>query len=419
MKRIFRAALAAGLALVLALSCCVPGLAVTKEEIDAMKARQQELQSQMDGIQSQLSQLEQKQNSAVEQSLLYQQQMGLLTQQIAETQNIIADYETQIADTQAQLEEAKQQEADYYALFCTRVRDMEERNTVSYWSILFDATSFSDLLDRMTLIRDIARYDDTVIDQLAQARQTVADTETRLEEEKAGHEAALADLEQQQADIQAASDKNDALLAEIRANQAAYQDQLDEMEDMSDELAADIVTSEAAYADQLEALRRQAEEDQRRQEEERRRQEAENTGGSDADTGNDTPAAPEIPGGGTGSQVAAYACQFIGNPYVWGGNSLTNGIDCSGFVREVYRAFGYNLPRSSWSLRNCGVGVSYEEAQPGDIIFYQSAASASGGHVGLYIGGGQMVSALGKAYGICITNVNTGRTGFTVRRVIQ
>ena len=71
MKRIVRAALAAGLALVLALTCCVPGLAVTKEEIDAMKGRQQELQSQMDGIQSQLSQLEQKQNSAVEQSLLY------------------------------------------------------------------------------------------------------------------------------------------------------------------------------------------------------------------------------------------------------------------------------------------------------------------------------------------------------------
>ncbi len=116
--------------------------------------------------------------------------------------------------------------------------------------------------------------------------------------------------------------------------------------------------------------------------------------------------------------MASYACQFIGNPYVWGGTSLTNGCDCSGFVMQVYKHFGVSLSHSSYSQRSAGHAVSYSEAQPGDIIFYYSGASASGGHIGIYIGGGQMVSARGVKYGIGITSVNPNKSGFTVRRLI-
>ena len=89
----------------------------------------------------------------------------------------------------------------------------------------------------------------------------------------------------------------------------------------------------------------------------------------------------------SGSSVISYASQFLGNPYVWGGTSLTNGVDCSGFVMQVYAHYGISLPHSSSALRSVGRGVSYSEAQPGDIICYS-------GHVALYIGGGQTMQAI-------------------------
>lgn len=97
-----------------------------------------------------------------------------------------------------------------------------------------------------------------------------------------------------------------------------------------------------------------------------------------------------------GQQVVSYACQFIGNPYVWGGTSLTNGADCSGFVQSVFANFGISLPRTSYEQRSAGTGISYEEALPGDIICYD-------GHVGIYIGDGQIVNAQSPSQGIGIS----------------
>ena len=96
--------------------------------------------------------------------------------------------------------------------------------------------------------------------------------------------------------------------------------------------------------------------------------------------------------GTPGQAVIDYACQFIGNPYVWGGTSLTNGADCSGFVQSVYAHFGVSLPRTTYDMVNSGYAVSYEEALPGDLILYD-------GHVGLYMGDGTIVNAMNEADG--------------------
>ncbi len=115
-------------------------------------------------------------------------------------------------------------------------------------------------------------------------------------------------------------------------------------------------------------------------------------------------------GSALGQSVASYACQFVGNPYVYGGTSLTNGADCSGFVMSVYANFGVNLPHSSSGDRSVGTAVDgLANAQPGDIICYS-------GHVAIYIGNGQIVHASTAKTGIKISDVNY-RTPLGVRRI--
>lgn len=113
---------------------------------------------------------------------------------------------------------------------------------------------------------------------------------------------------------------------------------------------------------------------------------------------------------GTGQAIVDYACQFIGNPYVWGGTSLTNGADCSGFVQSVFAYFGISLPRTTWDMENVGTPVSYDQAIPGDIILYD-------GHVGIYMGDGQIVNAINSSRGIGILPA-TYTSIITVRRLI-
>lgn len=116
------------------------------------------------------------------------------------------------------------------------------------------------------------------------------------------------------------------------------------------------------------------------------------------------------PSGGSGQSVANYACQFVGNPYVYGGTSLTNGADCSGFVMSVYAAFGVSLPHSSSAMTGVGYGVDPGAMQPGDIVCYS-------GHVGIYVGNNTIVHASTEATGIKYTSPANYRSIVAVRRI--
>lgn len=115
----------------------------------------------------------------------------------------------------------------------------------------------------------------------------------------------------------------------------------------------------------------------------------------------------------SGAKIASFAQSFVGNPYVWGGTSLTNGADCSGFTQSVYASFGISIPRDSRSQAASGTKVSLDSVQPGDLIFYASGGTVN--HVALYIGGGQVVHASDERTGITISNMNY-RTPYTARR---
>ena len=170
------------------------------------------------------------------------------------------------------------------------------------------------------------------------------------------------------------------------------------------------VTTETIYtyaeSREEEAARLAKEEEARRKEIERRRQE-EAKKQQQAQASNKKYNAPA---GVDGQSVVDYAVQFVGNPYVWGGTSLTKGADCSGFVMKIYEAFGVSLPHSSYSLRTAGYAVSAADVQPGDIICYS-------GHVAIYMGNGKIVHASNKKEGIKITNNWKYKKVLAIRRI--
>ena len=114
--------------------------------------------------------------------------------------------------------------------------------------------------------------------------------------------------------------------------------------------------------------------------------------------------------------ICQYAKEFLGNPYVWGGTSLTKGADCSGYVMSLYKKYGVNLPHSSRAQANCGTTIKVSEAQPGDLIFYGKGKTIN--HVAMYIGGGKVIHASSPKTGIRISNVSN-RTPFTAVRILQ
>lgn len=141
-----------------------------------------------------------------------------------------------------------------------------------------------------------------------------------------------------------------------------------------------------------------------------------NTGSQDSsqnDTGSGGSDDTQAPVGASGAQIAAYAQQFAGGPYVYGGTSLTNGCDCSGLCFAVYRDFGISIPRSSSQQAASGTPVSLDELQPGDLVFYASGGNVN--HAALYVGGGQVIQASDYSTGIIYSPVNY-RTPYCARR---
>lgn len=124
---------------------------------------------------------------------------------------------------------------------------------------------------------------------------------------------------------------------------------------------------------------------------------------------------PAVNGNSKGQRIVNYAKKFVGNPYVWGGTSLTSGADCSGFVQAVYKVFGYSLPRCSYQQACVGKKVSLSKLRPGDLIFYQRGSRI--GHVTMYAGNGMCVQARGRAYGIVITRFDYSEPALA-RRII-
>ena len=378
----------------------------------------EEVQESIDNYQSIIDGLADQINTLTDEQDIIQEEMddmnaeiinvmtsiSMLEDEIVQKEQEITLKEEDIAKTQQEYEEAKQTEENQLAAMKVQIKLMYEGGRTNWFSLLLSSTSFSDMLNKLTYTEDVLQYSDDMLERYEAAKQKVHDLWDKLEAEKVELETQKIDLEGQKAELDEHKAYCDTLLAEMEAQFANFEALIAEAK------------SEAATAKKK--LQSEKKELEKLKEEERKRQEALKV----QETLNKTYATTDytkIIDGATGSElgkkIAKYACQYIGNKYVYGGTSLTNGTDCSGFTMRVYEAFGYDLPRTSYAQRSAGKEVAYSDAQPGDLICYS-------GHVGIYIGGGYIVHASSSkpypAGGIKV-NKATYRKILSVRRIIE
>lgn len=310
-------------------------------------------------------------------------EIGLLEEEIAAK-------EEEIAVAQEQYDEAKAREDEQYNAMVRQIQFMYERGDTDYLTALLGAGSFDEILNQITYMEAVYDYDRKLLEEYEDTKVQVGLLWDQLEADKAELQEAKAGMEAQQAYL-------DEMLDELKVQSANYDAQLARARQEANLLKTRIKQEQA----ELKKL----------QEEERRKAAAAAAASANYTTSKSvSEIISSASGSDLGKKIALYACQYIGNPYVAGGTSLTKGADCSGFTYRVYMDFGYTLPRTSYSQRSAGVEVAYKDAQPGDLICYS-------GHVALYIGGGYIVHASSAKTGIKINRADY-QTILSVRRII-
>ena len=393
-------------------------------------------QSQLNNVNQQIAGYQDAQEGVEEEISDLDAEMVALLTDINLIQEAIAEKEEDIANTQVAYDEAVSEKDEQYESMKVRIKFMYEKGDQSYLQLFLGAQSMSDIMNKAHYIEQLYEYDRTLLEQYEATVQQVAQLQDRLEEEKSELVTSKTELEEQQEYVNEVLEQKrqeyenyNAVLAKAKREAAAYTAKIKQETAQIRKLEEE----ERKRREEEERKRKEEEERRRKQEEERRKAEQEANGEQQDDPGttddedasetedkteksddskkpDDTSGKPASSGSSKGQEIAKFACKYVGYPYVAGGTSLTNGADCSGFVLAVYKNFGYSLPRSSYAQSGAGRGVSYSEAQPGDIIYY-------GGHVGIYIGNGQIVHASTERSGIKITSA-TYRNIITVRRIV-
>lgn len=377
----------------------VPAWATGKAEKE-----KQEAQNKLNEANQKAKDAENKKNAAEGQVTKLSGDLTSLLADIQILENDMAAKEAEITQAESDYEAAKKEEEKQYAAMKKRIQYMYEKGDTEYFDIFLQVKSMSDLLNKAEYVEGIYTYDRNMLVEFQETKQQVADYKANLEEDKEEMEGLKMDYKEQQGQLE-------TLIATKKKEVTNFDSQLSQAK-------KDAAVYTQTIAKKNEEIRKAKEEEAKKKAEEEAKKKAaaasaakKSSSAKNANNKYSGPSSAKSSGGSaTGRAIADYGLQFLGNPYVWGGTSLTSGTDCSGFVQSIYRHFGYSVPRNSSEQRSAGREVSYSEAEPGDIICYS-------GHVGIYIGGGQIVHASTPATGIKVGTA-TYRTILSVRRII-
>ena len=410
---------------------------VSASPISDAKNKKKDAEKKLNAINEDIEDIEDQKEDLEQEAEEYEQQLVDLLVTIQIINHDIENKEDEIETAKAEYEVAlAKQEKQQWAMN-KRIKYMYEKGDMNYMQILLESKKFSDAVNKSTYSEKLYAYDRYQLYLYEQTKEEVIEKQKALDEDMAEREEIKLDAVSQEEELQLLVDEYsenienfDEQLSGAKEKASQYKEQIQKQSEQIKALEAEEQRKalEAAKKKAEEEAKRKAEEEARRKAEEEASAKANEEGsnseessdnGDNNDEGNSSGSESSDGGSSGGSssggsakgqEIANFACQFVGNPYVPGGTSLTEGADCSGFTMAVYNNFGLSLPRSSYAQAGYGREVSYSEAQPGDIIYY-------GGHVGIYIGNGLIVHASTQATGIKISNA-LYRSIITVRRIV-
>lgn len=449
--------------------CVTPAASVYADRESDLREDQAWNAQQMNNMYARMDELySQKQQLAAEINSLDTDLVNVMVS-IQTLNNDIETKKTDIKKIKSDLKKAKKQKEKQYEAMKKRIQYLYENGGTgaAWFQMMMNADDLSDMLNKAEYTQQMYEYDRENLEKYSNTVREVKKLKEQYQQEKADLEGMKQEQEAEQANLQAAIDSKRASSADcdneiayaqqmandyaaIIAQQQAEIEQIVAEKIAAEEAAraeAERIAAEQAAAEAAESEQGYTEDDENEEnygedynedddssdyngdyssetseageagdsgyagEDYGNSEESDDSGYAGSETTTDTAASTTTSSGSGGSSVVDYAKQFVGNPYVWGGTSLTSGTDCSGFVQSVYSNFGVSLPRTSYEQQNAGREVSYSEAQPGDLICY-------GGHVAIYMGNGKIVHASNSRDGIKVSDNAAYRTILSVRRLV-
>ena len=325
-------------------------------------------------------------------------EMNTLVANMEKVKGDIENKQNEVERAALELSKAKEAEAKQYVSMKLRIQYMYENSAQSsLWTAILESDGLGEMLNRLEYVSDLYQSDRDLMESYQQAVQAVEDWSVQLAQDMEQLLALQSDYEKQERNLQiyiaGLKEKQDEYAHQLAAAQAAatqFQNTINEQERIIREREAAAAAQNAANYEGGGSG---------------------NGGFGSADYLTDPSCDPEFTSDVTGEELVAYAKQFVGNPYKWGGNSLTKGCDCSGFVHLIYEHFGFSTPRYSQSFKTVGQPVAFENIKPGDIVVYP-------GHVAIYAGDGIIVEAQSTRAGITCKRSVKCHTITAIRRLL-
>lgn len=319
----------------------------------------------------------------------------------------ITSKQAEIEQNQKDLAAAQEKQQEQYDAMKKRIQFMYENSAEdNIWTAIIESNGITDMLNRIEYVSDVYDSDRALMDSYQAAVEQVKEIGTKLDNDMNELTAMQDDYEKQQADVEAA-------IVALENQKEQYASQIAQAQQQAENYQ-NIITAQGKIIQEQEAAAAAAAAARANSSSSSSSYDGGGAGKGGSIASDYASGGGKNPSGTTGvsgSDIVAYAMQFKGNPYVWGGNSLTNGVDCSGFVHEVYEHFGISTPRYSQAFKSVGQAVSFDNIQPGDVVVYP-------GHVAIYAGGGVIVEAQSTKAGITANRSVQCHTILAIRRLV-